>query len=92
MFVAIRGRVGDVVFKQYRYGTVVTRVPRMGQVKWSAAQLAQRKKMRAAGEFHRSVLADPALKKKYQAIAAKKKIPLSAATMGDFLRRRPDAR
>lgn len=84
---SIRGRVGDVVFKRYSYGTVVTRVPRMEQVKWSPAQLAQRQRMREAGKFYRSVLADPKLKKKYETIAAKKKIPLSAATMAEFLKR-----
>ena len=86
-FAALRGRVGDLVFKQYSYGTVVTRVPRMGKVEWSPAQRAHRAKVRLAAKFYREVLSDAALKKKYQAIARKKKIPLPAATLAAFMRR-----
>lgn len=84
---SIRGRIGDLVYKHYSYGTVITRVPRMTHIKWSPAQIAHRQRVREAGIFYRAVLADPRLKKKFEAIAAKKKIPLPAATLADFMRR-----
>ncbi|SDS46822.1 hypothetical protein [Opitutus sp. GAS368] len=80
-----------LVCKHYRKGKrgyVLSRKPDMSKVKPSRAQLARREMMRKAGEFHRQVLADPKLLKKYEAIAREKQIPLSAATMGDFLRRK----
>lgn len=83
---SLRGRVGDLIYKKYSYGTVVTRVPRMEQVKWSSAQLDHRERVRAAGAFYRAVLADEKLKQKYQAIAVKRKIPLSAVTMAEFMK------
>lgn len=84
---SIRGRVGDLIYKHYSYGTVITRVPRMTHIKWSPAQRAHRQRVRDAANFCRTVLADPSLLKKFKAIAAKKKIPLPAATFQDFMRR-----
>ena len=89
----LRGRVGDVVFKQYPYGTVVTRVPRMEKVKPSEKQRAHRKKVKAAAAFYREVLADPERRKKFEAVAKKKGWPLSAVTLREyFLSRRTPGR
>ncbi len=87
VLISIRGRVGDLIYKHYSYGTVITRVPRMTAIKWSPAQIAHRQRVREAGIFYRAVLADPRLKKKFEAIAAKKKIPLPAATFAEFMQR-----
>jgi hypothetical protein len=59
----------------------------MEKVRWSAAQIAHRKRVKAAGKFYREVLADPALKKRYQTIATKQGIPLSAVTLTEFMKR-----
>ena len=83
----LRGQIDEWVFKRYGDKLVVTRRPRMGKVVWSPAQLAHREKVRASGAFYRSVLADPKLKQRYQAIAKKKGIPLSAVTLVEFMRR-----
>lgn len=83
---ALRGRVGDLIFKQYDYGTVVTRAPRMKNVKWSPAQIAHRQRVKAAGAFYRAVVSDPTLKKKFEAVAAKKRIPLSAVTLAEYMK------
>jgi hypothetical protein len=82
----LRGRIGDLVFKQYDYGTVVTRVPRMNRVKPSRKQLAHRQDVKAAGKFYRRVLNDPTLRAQYGAVAAKERIPLSAVTLRAFFR------
>jgi hypothetical protein len=83
----LRGRVGDVVFKQYRYGVVVSKVPRMDQVKPSVAQLEHQGRVRAAGRFYHEVRADPQLRAKFSRIAKRRGIPLSAVTLQEFLKR-----
>ena len=87
----LTGTMDGWVYKHYRNdkrGHVLSRKPDMSRVKPSRAQLARRALMREAGKFHRQVLADPGLLKKYQAIKQKKRINLSAATMGEVLRRK----
>ena len=83
----LRGQIDGWVFKRYGNKLVVTRRPRMENVIWSRAQLAHWDKVRASGAFYQSVLADPILKRRYEAIAAKKGIPLSAVTLVEFMRR-----
>ena len=85
----VRGTIDDWCYKQYAGRVVISRRPDMSRVKWSPKQMARRKLMRAAGAFHRQVLADPALKKRYLKIAKEKGHPLSAVTMGDYMRRHP---
>lgn len=82
----LRGRVGEWVYKQYSYGTVVTRVPRMEGIKPSPAQRAHRNRVRAAGKFYQKVLADPTLLKHYSALAQKRGIPLSAVTLAEYFK------
>lgn len=89
---SLTGTLDGLVFKHYRKdkrGLVLSRKPDMSKVKPTRAQLARRQLMRDAAKFHRQVLADPALRKKYQGIARRKRINLSAATMGEALRRKP---
>ena len=81
----LRGSFGGLVFKQYRYGTVVTQAPRMAGIKSTPAQRAHRDRFRQAAQFHRTVLASPALKKRYAAVARKKGLPLSAVTFAAFM-------
>lgn len=87
-FVGLSGRLGGLVYKHYRdkRGVVVSRNPDMSRVKPSPAQLAHRATMRRAAAFHRQVLQDPVLLKKYQRLAQRAGINLSAATMGEVLR------
>ncbi len=81
------GRIGDMVVRQTRTGPVLSRVPDMSKVKWSPAQRARRKLMREAGAHYRAVMSDPKQADRYRALAAKKKIPVSALVMGEFLKR-----
>jgi hypothetical protein len=84
--VAIRGRVGDCVFKTYRDKIVVTRVPRFDGHKPSAAQRDQRAKLRAATGYARAVYADPAAKAVYVAAARKLGRQAFRLAVADFLR------
>lgn len=81
-----RGEIDGFVYKQYANGTVVSRRPRMEHIKPSAAQLAQRERFRQAAAFHRTVLADPLLKRRYAAVAKKRQVPLSAVTLEEYMK------
>src|SRR5258708_39003085 len=84
----LSGSFDNLVFKQYRKdkrGGGVTRKPDMSKGKPSAAQLARRELMRAAGFFHRRGLADPVLLGEYTALARPRRVHRSAATMGDHI-------
>jgi len=87
---SLRGSIDGWVYKQYsdKRGLVLSRKPDMSQVKPSPAQLAHRKRMREAAKFHQQVLDDPALLKKFRRIATQQGINLSAATMGEILRKK----
>ena len=66
---AIRGRVGDRVYKTYGDKIIVTRVPRFDGYTPSAAQRDCRKRMRAATAYARAVYADSAARAVYVAAA-----------------------
>ena len=74
------------MYKQYAYGTVVTRLPQMKRIKPTAAQLAHRNRVRAAGKFYREVLADPVLLERYSALAKRRGIPLPAVTLAEYFK------
>jgi hypothetical protein len=63
--VAIRGRVGDVVFKTYRDKVVMTRVPRFTSVVATPAQRARRDRLKAATAFAHRVYASTRAKAYY---------------------------
>jgi hypothetical protein len=66
---AIRGRLGDRVYKTYGDKIIVTRVPRFEGYVPSAAQRDRRDRMRSATAFAQAVYADPAAKAVYVAAA-----------------------
>lgn len=86
----LRGDLDGFVFKQYGDKVVVSRRPRMDQIKPSPAQQAQRKRFHAAAKFHREVLADPALKQHYETLAEEQSLPLSAVTLAAYMRQVQD--
>jgi hypothetical protein len=86
----LSGAIDGWVYKQYDYGTVITRRPDMSGVKPSAKQLTHRENVRRAGEFHRrGVLSNPALLEKFTAIARRKGIPVSAVSLSEYLKAVP---
>jgi hypothetical protein len=86
----LHGGKGDMVFKTFKRGNkvvvVMTRRPRMENVIWSEKQEANRDRMRRAGEFYRTVVADEAVLALYRAVAQKKGISVPALTQRDFFR------
>ena len=63
----ISGKIGDIVVKQYPYGTVVTKVPDMSNVKSTRLQKKKRKKFKEAVAFAQKILADPKTKAAFKA-------------------------
>jgi hypothetical protein len=83
----LSGQIDGLVFKQYKTGIVVSRRPDMSGIKPSPAQKAQREKFRAAAEFHKAVLADPAQREKFTTEARKRGIPVSALTLAAHMKK-----
>lgn len=63
--IAVRGRVGDVVFKTYRDKVVVTRMPRLAHVTASPAQRVRRDRLKQATAFAQRVYANAPAKLLY---------------------------
>lgn len=54
----VRGKVGDVVFKQYKYGTVVTKCPDMSNAGCSRSQRKARTLFQQAVALAQQAIAD----------------------------------
>lgn len=78
-----RGKLGDLQFRQISGKVIVSRLPDMSKVEWSAAQNAQRGTFKANGQWARDALADPATRAAYSARARELKIPLYALIYRD---------
>jgi hypothetical protein len=68
---SIRGRMGDVIFKQYRYGTVITKVPDMSKAGSSEKQKTGRSMFKDAVAFARAAVADPKERERYKRMKGK---------------------
>lgn len=62
----ISGKVGNHIVKQYRYGTVVTRIPDMSGIVPSPDQAEKRSKFKDAVAFAKSVVGDPVKKAQWK--------------------------
>lgn len=85
---AIRGRLGDRVYKTYGDKIIVTRVPRFDGHVPSVAQRERRARMRAATAFAKAVYADPAAKAVYVAAARSLGCQPFRLAVSDFLQGR----
>ena len=62
----IRGKIGNLVYKRYHYGTVVSAYPDMSSAGCSPRQKVQRNKFQKAVGRAKQILDDPDLKSYYQ--------------------------
>ena len=62
----IRGKVGNVVFKKYRNGIVVTKYPDMSHAGCSARQREQRNTFKLAVTKAKAIMKNPELRKYYE--------------------------
>lgn len=64
---ALRGSLGkEIVFKQYKDKTVVSKYPDMSRVKPSPLQVANRQRMKEATAYAQAVLNDPTLREEFE--------------------------
>lgn len=82
----LRGSIDNLVIRRTPYGKVLSRKPDMSRVKWSAAQIAHRQRMKAAASEYRRLMSDPAQAARLVARAAKQGVPVSSLVMGQLLR------
>ena len=82
---AIRGKVGDLVFRRLDSEEFVGRMPDRTGIQPTANQLAQQERFRLAVLYGKAALADPDTKAIYEAAADRKGEPVFALTVGDFL-------
>src|SRR4051794_38292984 len=82
---AIRGKVGDLVFRRWAGEEIVGRMPDRTGIVPSADQLAQQDKFRLAALYGKAVLADPAARTVYEDAGARQGTPAFAISVGDFL-------
>jgi len=86
----LRGRIGNLVFRQLYGKTVVSQAPDFSRRKLSARQKAHGRRFAAAVRQARALLANPARKAIYQKKAAKLAKPLMAVAIGDCYRSAKD--
>lgn len=67
----IRGKVGNLVFKKYKTGTVITRYPDMSRAGCSALQRTQRSRFQQAIILTKEALADPGQKRYFKKLPGK---------------------
>ena len=82
---AIRGRVGDLVFRRWDDQVIVGKMPDRTGIVPSANQIAQQDQFRLAVLYGKAVLADEEQRTIYEDAAARKGQPVFALTVGDFL-------
>jgi hypothetical protein len=82
---AIRGKVGDLVFKHRQDNEFVGKMPDRTGIVPTVNQLAQMAKFRLAAVYGKAVIADPQTRIVYEEAAARKGIPAFAVSLGDFL-------
>jgi hypothetical protein len=80
----VRGKVGDLVFKKYGDGVILSRMPDMEGRESTEAQQATRDRFRQAALYGKMVSADPATKAPYEAAAKAKGQPVFSLMVADF--------
>ena len=81
---AMRGSIGDLVFRRFGEEVVVGRKPDPSVHPPTPGQQAVRERFRLAAVYGKTVLADPATKAVYAAAAKGKGLPVFALTIADF--------
>ena len=82
----LRGKFGDMVFRQVRGRLVVSRAPDFSHYKPSARQRAQRQRFKAAVRAAKATLTDPRRRAAYAAEAAAKSRSLWGVAISDYFR------
>ncbi len=71
VILGIRGRVGDLVFKKYRCGKMVTTYPVMSQAGCSVFQHLQHDYFQQAVQNAKAIMSNPEQKRHYEKLSGK---------------------
>ena len=86
IFDTVRGKVGDLVLKRYGDNVVMARAAGETSRPRSAAQLAHQERFRAATQYGKLALMDPAQRSLYDAAARQRSLPVFAVMVADFFK------
>lgn len=84
-FEAIRGHIGNMVYKKWQEEEIVGKMPDFTGVVPTEDQVAQRDKFGLAVVYGKSVMVDPTTKAVYTGVSKTRGIPVFALTVADFL-------
>jgi len=84
-----RGRIGDLIFRQFRGKTVVSQAPDYSRRRRSARQKASSRQFAAAVRHAGKVLADPVQRAAYARRAARSQLTLRGFIIRDFFKNGP---
>jgi hypothetical protein len=59
VFSGASGKIGDVIFKKYSYGTVISKIPDRSNVTLSTNQVSDNSKFKEAVAYAKSIINDP---------------------------------
>ena len=86
---AMRGRLGNLVFRRtYGGKVVVPAAPDMSRVKWSEAQKAHRERFGVAAKRAKAALADPHVRARYEQEAAARGMRPFDLALSDYFKGR----
>ena len=87
LFNGISGKYGNVILKNYSYGTVISKIPDRSKVVLSVKQKKANSVFKEAVAYAKSVLADPKLQKQYKTKLKKKGSSLYHIALSDYLKK-----
>jgi hypothetical protein len=82
----LSGKFEDFIFKNYSYGTVVSKVPDRSKVKLSKKQKRANTLFKAAVAYAKEVIRDPKKRKPYEAVLKRGKTVYHTA-LADYLKK-----
>ena len=81
----VSGKIGDIVFKRYEDGVIMTRTPNRDGLVPTVGQTDHRERFRQAAAYGKAAFADPARKALYETAGKARRKPAFALTVSDFL-------
>ena len=83
-FEGMSGTLGEIVFRELRGKTVVSRKPDTANDQPTAGQTAHRERFKLAAAYGKSALADDAVRPLYEEAARRRNVPIFSVTIADY--------
>jgi hypothetical protein len=82
----LSGQVGGVLLKNYRYGTVISKMPDRSKVKLTIHQKKLNTNFQQGVEYARSIINDPVKKKQFEKQARRKHTSVYHYVLAQYLK------